>query len=1045
MENNTSSYQLSAVQKGLWLDMEANQSLSNHQINLTIEGDLDRGLLKQAILDTLNYFQILKASFAKSNKNLQYPLIQINEQISAKLEIEELDLSHLVSAMRDPHLLQLSEAMLDQGISHPDFKLVRVSESTHILIMTIPALLADKRSMVLVANHIFKSYEDGVESHSADDTIQFVEFSAWHNESLKEENPDSDAFWKQREEALKNSTSFSLFEPTHMDPRQHASFQIDFDLQESKEVQNYCTKNGFDQEYFALTIWSIVIAQYFGYNKNLAIARVATGRSLENFEGIVGPMAKALPFQLLIDQELTFSECYEKIAEEVSLSEDMQDSFEDVGFSAPIQFEYTEQSDLVHQLEGIKVKGSNLKGKNTSVKLKMTCHWVDGLVFELQYDASELAINGVQCLCAQLRHCVLQVIQSDKKPLEQLMTATDTELELIMQQFNDTHFSFAGEGSILDDIALQASLLSNKLALKGVHERVDYLMLDKSSNQLANLLKDKYQIEKGDIVAICEPRDPSLIIHLLGILKAGAAYLPIDPELPAKRLAYILKDSGAKLLLCNETFDDLKDTNILTTAALNKDINKSDTENPWVHRSPGDIFYVIYTSGSTGKPKGVKVSDGAITNYVRWFAEKNSINEEDKTALFTTIAFDLNYTALWSSLISGSALHLQPESPVFDPDAFMHQIIKEGITYLKMTPSHFKLWLASENFDVMASELQLRLIVLGGEAIDSEDVKKFLSYRDDVKFMNHYGPTETTVGIISESFDKHSFQEFESRPVLGTPIFNNKIQILNTENEMLPVGVWGEICVGGKNVADGYLNRVQLTTEKFIANPLDQNETIYKTGDLGRWLPCGKIEFQGRKDFQVKVKGFRIELNEIANTLKQMKEIQQAIVMARTDSDKESELIGFYVSKEPVANQTIIGFLREHLPAYMIPNRIFRIDKFPMLANGKIDTGALNKLPMESNQKEDLNLPKTTTEKFIASVWLKVLDVEEIDVHQNFFDIGGNSFKLIKVFRALSKEFDEEVTLTDLFKHNTIHDMAKFLGDDKEDQPKQESIFGFEV
>lgn len=1047
MESAISSYQLSTVQKGLWLNLEANEASANHQIRMTFQESLNEDLMKRSVYATLNCFHILKASLEKANKNLQYPLLILNEDATVKLAWETIDLSGLVESMLEAHLLQLSEEVLNQPLLHPDFKLVKTAVDTNVLIITIPALQADKRSLLLIADSLLVTYNNNGEPNFLEDPVQFFEFSEWHNQTLKEEDHESIAYWEQRGASLKDSKSVSIFQPLNADGRQNAFFQLNFDKKETTELLEFCTTNSLDKECFALTVWSLVITQYFGFDQHLAIGRVATGRSLEYFDYIIGPMARTLPLQFLLEEDMTFGQCYAQIEAEVRQSEERQDYFDDLGWNFPISFEYATQSDLEAMIDKKNVHISATKSTNAFARLKLTCHWTDQLTFELQYDANSLTAEGVKCLCAQLRHWVAQLLQHKDKPVSELVSVSDIEYDLIMNQFNKTDFSFETEGSILDDIVHQGSLLANKLAIQDVNERYDYQTLDSSSNQVAQVLMGQYNIGKGDVVAVCQKRSSFLIMNLIGILKTGAAYLPIDPGTPSERIKYILKDSRAKLLLADEDVSAIEnlDTEVASINQMRKYLVETEATNPWVKRDGEDLFYVMYTSGSTGRPKGVKISDRAIANYVRWFVEKNKINEHDSTSLFTTIAFDLNYTALWSSLVSGAALLIQPETPVFDPDAFTQHLMEEKISYLKMTPSHFRLWLNAENFESTIDDLHLRLIVLGGEPIDPADIKKFMDHREDIEFMNHFGPTETTVGIIAEPFNSESFDQFAARPVIGQPIYNNRIQVLNSNNVMMPVGVLGELCVGGKNVASGYLNQEQLTREKFITDPNNHKETIYKTGDLGRWLPSGKIEFAGRKDFQAKIRGHRVELEEISSVLRKIEGLEDALVVIRHNEGKEAQLVAFYIGAETIPHQTLVDFLKDYLPNYMIPECIKKLDRFPLLANGKIDRKSLNEIPMQYQNNEEITLPKTELERLISSHWLEVLDIEEIDVHHNFFDIGGNSFKLIKVFRSLSKAIEGKLALTDLFKHNTIHALANFLEAEQEDQNQSNTEFGFEV
>jgi acyl-coenzyme A synthetase/AMP-(fatty) acid ligase len=425
----------------------------------------------------------------------------------------------------------------------------------------------------------------------------------------------------------------------------------------------------------------------------------------------------------------------------------------------------------------------------------------------------------------------------------------------------------------------------------------------------------------------------------------------------------------------------------------------------------------------------VVVTHGSLTNYLAWFAGSFGVTEADQTLLFASIAFDLSYTALWSSLVNGCTLHLAGESAYFDPLAMQQYLARETVTFLKITPSQFGLLVNDAAFAQTAGRFSLRLIVMGGEPIKVQDVEKYFARHPGVQFVNHYGPTETTIGILAQPFDAGSFGGYQSKPVIGRPVSGNQVYLLRDGRTLQPVGLTGEICVAGESLAAGYLNREALTAEKFTADPFAPGGRMYRTGDLGRLLPDGTVELLGRSDFQVKINGYRVEPGEIERVLLRFPGVAEAAVLARTEAGGEKSLVAFLRSPQAVDGPRVRQYLKEYLPDFMIPAHLLTFPAFPLLPNGKTDNRALLEQGDQALRSQaDYTPPHTELEKQLARVWQHVLNTDRVGVHSNFFEQGGNSLKMIAMLRQLSELFPGRITVADLFKYNTIHSIATFLG-----------------
>ncbi|MDP4147737.1 MAG: amino acid adenylation domain-containing protein, partial [Bacillota bacterium] len=378
----------------------------------------------------------------------------------------------------------------------------------------------------------------------------------------------------------------------------------------------------------------------------------------------------------------------------------------------------------------------------------------------------------------------------------------------------------------------------------------------------------------------------------MGIIKAGGAYLPIDPEYPKERIEYMLEDSKADILLTQTHLVDKSEFSGNIIEIDREDLYVGDSSNLEKINISNDLAYVIYTSGTTGNAKGVMIMHFSVVSYCNCMKEKASITVEDETALLSSYSFDLGYTTVFTSLTSGIALNILPEDKYKDPKKLL-EYLEDDITYIKITPSLFNLIINCEDIERIFNNSKLRLIILGGESINIKDIKQFnlINKGNKIKLMNHYGPTESTIGCVTTMIKKERIEEFKN--VIGKPLNNIKVYILDKNKKNLAIGVSGELCISGTGLSRGYLNRPELTEEKFIQNPYEPGERMYKTGDLARWLPDGNIEFMGRIDHQVKIRGFRIELGEIENQLLKHEEIKEAVVIDREDIEGNKYLCAY--------------------------------------------------------------------------------------------------------------------------------------------------------
>ncbi|MBE7122189.1 non-ribosomal peptide synthetase [Bacillus cereus] len=598
---------------------------------------------------------------------------------------------------------------------------------------------------------------------------------------------------------------------------------------------------------------------------------------------------------------------------------------------------------------------------------------------------------------------------------------TEQERELL-KELNNTRTDYPKDKCIHELFEERVKIAPDAIAIELEGSQITYRELNNRANQLGRFLK-KCGIRSGTIIGVYMNRSIDLFISWLGVIKAGGAYLPIDPEYPEDRIQYMISDSGAKILLTQKDWKhSLTKYHPSVIDLDDRLIDEESTENISNTETSDSLAYIIYTSGSTGKPKGVAVSQKAI---VRIVCQTNYINitPSDIIAQISNASFDAITFEVWGALLNGAKLVIANQNIIFSPQDFADWLIKSRSTTMFITTALFNR-MVQERPDIFNS---LQNLLFGGEAVDPKWVRESLKHGAPKRLLHVYGPTENTT-FTTWYLIQQVAEEATTIPI-GSPISNTQIYVLDNCMQPVPIGVSGELYIGGDGLARGYWNRPELTKEKFVPNPFseDPNSRLYKTGDLVRYLPDGNIEFLGRIDHQVKIRGFRIELGEIEEVLKQHEAIKEAVVIVREDIPGDKRLVGYVTSKdETISVSAIQEFLKEKMPKYMVPSAIVCMDILPLTPNGKIDKSVLPK----PNQREVLSEyvpPRNEIEELLVNVWKEVLNIDQVGVYDNFFELGGHSLLAIQVISRLFKELQLNLSIDVMFKCTTVNDLAKEL------------------
>ncbi|MGC2332315.1 MAG: amino acid adenylation domain-containing protein [Candidatus Acidiferrales bacterium] len=589
----------------------------------------------------------------------------------------------------------------------------------------------------------------------------------------------------------------------------------------------------------------------------------------------------------------------------------------------------------------------------------------------------------------------------------------------------DSTSDFPRRARVYDLVNDHVTRNPERIAVSFEGTELTYRELNQRANRLANRLR-ALNVAPDTLVGVCLERSPDIPVAILAVLKAGGAYVPIDPRYPRDRIAYMLEDSGASVLITKQSLLSGLPSNVPSVISLDEHgqalLTESDRQPETNSTTPENLAYVIYTSGSTGKPKGVEVTHRSVVNFLTSMRREPGLSESDRLLAVTTLCFDIAGLEFYLPLTSGACVVIAPQAALTDGTRIAQLLRDARITVMQATPVTWRLlldcgWRAAPGFKALC----------GGEALPRELADRLLGAGAEV--WNLYGPTETTIWSTI-----YRVEAQQGSVPIGKPIRNTQIYILDEHRNLVPRGVPGEIYIAGDGLARGYLHRPELTAERFVQDPFDPDGKMYRTGDLGRWLPDGNLECAGRLDHQIKLRGFRIDLGEIETALEKLPLVRQAVVIVREDTPNDQRLTA-YVSlyeREGTNSRTLRTALASGLPEYMLPSQWVFLNEFPLTPNRKVDRRAL---PAPENEEAPATLsapPTAESEVRVAAIWQELLKHKNIGVNDNFFDLGGHSLLVVQLQNRLRKQLDCEISLVELFQRTTVSSIASFVDDQKE-------------
>jgi amino acid adenylation domain-containing protein/non-ribosomal peptide synthase protein (TIGR01720 family) len=802
----------------------------------------------------------------------------------------------------------------------------------------------------------------------------------------------------------------------------------------SRSVRELCTKLGITENTFIQVAWGILLGKY-NNTSDVVFGSVVSGRpgEVKGIEEMMGLFINTIPVRIQTGGKKSVREIlkeaqqkaiegmdyhYTQLAQVKSVSEPGRDLFDHI-----LQFQNIPVQDIIeHSVAdentgGLTLESFNIYGNNT---FNFTIIVFSGpcIGFKVKYNGNLYDDTLFEQVENHFVSVIEKMLEAPAATVDDIEYLSEQEKQQLLVQFNSTATSSPAGKTIIGLFEEQVLKTPGNTALVCEGRKLSYSELDEKAAKLAYYLRSECGVNPNDLVGIMLDRSENMIVAILGIMKAGGAYVAIEPDNPRARKEYVAEDTAIKALITQA--DHLFNTDFYrgNIFAIDIQLDMIEIKDNIPHHiaAPDNLAYVLYTSGSTGQPKGVMVTHRALVDYHYGIMAKTNIHECTSFGLVSTIAADLGNTVIFTSLMMGGELHVFSAAAVMDPgEMYAHKL-----DCLKIVPSHWKA-LQQEN----AFFVPRKCLIFGGEKLTEDVIGMLADNTAQCEVYNHYGPSETTIGKLIKHINLAHPDEMVT---LGSPFCNTAVYITDNTGKLVPAGITGEICISGDGLAKGYLNNALLTDEKFVANPFRKGERMYKTGDLGRWLPDGTIAFAGRKDDQVKIRGYRIELGEIENTLASYPSIAAAAVTARVNSRGENELVAYIVTGQPANKPQIQGFLEKILPSYMIPSFFVEMDMLPLTSNGKIDR---KKLPDPgeggNSSSREYVAPRNETEEKLVVMWQEILGKEKIGVQDSFFELGGHSLKVVQLISRINTSFLVRVNIQVIFKEETIENISEHI------------------
>ncbi|WP_332961113.1 amino acid adenylation domain-containing protein [Microcoleus sp. AR_TQ3_B6] len=1032
------SIPLSFAQARLWF-LDKLQPLSafyNIPLALRLSGQLNIAALESSINEIIQRHEALRTNFTTQEGQ---PVQIIASTLNLKLLV--VDLLYLTESSREIEAQRLAFEEANRPFNLERDPLVRgtalqLGETEYILVITMHHIISDGWSLgifVRELTELYKAFCTGAPPVLPLLPVQYADFAVWQRQWLSGEVLKTQLhYWTEQ---LKNAPNL-LQLPTDRPRKAIQTFPggyyyTAFDKELSAEITALSKRSGVTLFMTLVAVFQTLLYRLSG-DDDIVVGTPVAGRNRREIEGLIGFFVNTLVLRTNLGGDPSFEELLGSVREVALQAYTHQDlPFEqlvqtlqptrDLSYTPLFQAMFVLDDALVPSVKLPELTVSSYSVEIGTAKLDLTLsmeNTADGLAGVWEYNADLFDRATIARMAGHFQTLLEAIVANPQQKVSSLPLLTEQERHQLLVDWNNTTKEYPSDKCIHQLFEEQVELTPDSEAVLFEDKKLTYRELNQRANCLAHHLRT-LGVGPEVLVGICVERSLEMVVGLLGILKAGGAYVPLDPAYPPERLAFMLEDSQVGVLLTQARLVESIPKHQGCIVCLDTDweiIERQSKENPECSFTPENLAYVIYTSGSTGKPKGVLVAHSGVSNLATALIQISDVQPNSRVLQFCSLSFDGSVTELVMALLSGATMVMGTRDSML-PGPSLIQLLRDfEITTVALLPSVLAV--------LPANELPaLRTVIAAGEACSRELVAKWSAGR---RFFNGYGPTECTVcTTMVECTDS------KEAPPIGRPLPNTQVYILDAQKQLVPIGVPGELYIGGVGVTRGYLNRPELTADRFILNPFsnDSGSRLYKTGDLVRYLPDGNIEFLGRIDHQVKIRGFRIELGEIEAVLRQNRAVQDAVVIGQEYDLHDKRLVAYVVpSQEQVfSTSELRRYLKQKLPDHMVPSAFVRLEALPLTPNDKVDRRALPMPDGIRSVEETFAPPLTLFEEVLANIWSEVLRLDSVGIHDNFFELGGHSLLAVRLLAQIEKTFGKNLPLSTLFQFPTIEQLANIL------------------
>jgi amino acid adenylation domain-containing protein len=1039
---------LSYAQQRLWFlaQMEGVSQAYHIDWGARIKGKLEVGALRRALERIVERHEVLRTVFVSEGGE---PVQRILGKEASRFELVEEDVRGEGDVERKLEAMVREEARKGFDLSRGPLirgRLVRVGEQEHALLLTMHHIVSDGWSMGVLMKELSLLYGGMVggggegEAELPELGIQYADYAVWQREWMEGEVLKRQGeYWKKELGEVGGVLELPR-DRRRPEQQDYAGGSVGMVVEEelTRGLKELSRRHGTTLYMTMLAGWVALLSRLSG-QKEVVVGTPVANRGRVEIENLIGFFVNTLALRVEVRAGMKVGELLEQVKEQVLGGQQHQD----IPFEQVVEIVKPVRSLAHHPLFQVMFAWDNTSTGKLSfpgLELKpLECMPEPAAKVDLMlslYQSGEQIMGGMEYAAAlfdsrtmeryveYLRMLLRGMVADDMQAVDRIALLTEAERRQVVEEWNATGMELGAERSVHELFEEQAGKTPDRVAVVFGDVELSYGELNRRANQLGHYLR-RLGVGPEQRVGICMERGLELMIGWLGTLKAGGAYVPLEPGYPAERLQWMIADSAPVVLLTEtgqrERMEGMRGEAVVVDYGA-EEWRKEAEQNPdgrQVGVGGEQLAYVIYTSGSSGRAKGVMIEQRQIMNYVGAISQRLELEEGWRFGAVSSFAADLGNTVIYPGLLGGGTVHVLSAGEAGDGDRFRSYCRERELECIKMTPSHLQAMLGEQEEEEGGGAIAGKRLVFGGETLRGELVERVRRVRPECRIYNHYGPSECTVGVLA------GLVENEKAGVmgLGRPLTNLRIYVLDEKGEAAPVGVAGEIYIGGEGVGRGYLRQAGRTAERYVPDRfMKEGEgrgggRLYRTGDVGRWRRDGTVEFLGRNDFQVKVRGYRIELGEIEARLMEHEGIREAVVVAREESGGDKRLVAYYTKREgvEVGAEELRKHLAGKLPEYMVPGAYVVLEKLPLTGNGKLDRRALPQVEGQRVEAGQYEAPAGETETAVAAVWAEVLKLDRVGRHDNFFALGGHSLLAVRLIARLRRIFKIELTIVDLF------------------------------